>query len=96
MHVLSKKALRRFWTVHADAERPLRRWYRIVTKAQWKSFGDVRATYGTADQVERFTVFNIAGNKYRLLAVIHFNRGKVFVRHVLTHKEYDLGKWKHD
>ena len=96
MHVLSRKALREFWTVHPDAERPLRRWYHTAMKAKWSSFAEVRATYGTADQVDRFAVFNIAGNKYRLIAVIHYNRSKVFVRHVLTHKEYDLGKWKDD
>jgi mRNA interferase HigB len=96
MHVLSRKALREFWSVHPDAERPLRRWYHTAMKAKWSSFADLRATYGTADQVDRFTVFNIAGNKYRLIAAIHYNRGKVFVRHVLTHKEYDLGKWKDD
>ncbi len=47
-----------------------------------------------ADQVGRFTVFNIAGNKYRMIVVIHFNRGLVFVRHILTHGEYDRGAWK--
>ena len=96
MHVLSRKALQEFWLAHADAERPLREWYRTVTRARWKSFAEMRATYATADQVDRFTVFNIGGNKYRLIAVIHFNRRKVFVRNVLTHKEYDLGKWKSD
>jgi mRNA interferase HigB len=44
--------------------------------------------------VGRFTVFDIGGNNFRLIAVIHFNRGKLFVRHVLTHAEYDKGKWK--
>jgi mRNA interferase HigB len=44
--------------------------------------------------VDRSTVFNIGGNKYRLVTVIHFNRGKVFVRHVLTHEEYTRGQWK--
>jgi mRNA interferase HigB len=96
MHVLSKKPLRKFWTLHPDAERPLRRWLRIAAKADWHSFADVRATYAKADQVDRFTVFNIGGNKYRLIAIIHFNRGKLFVRNVLTHKEYDLGQWKDD
>jgi mRNA interferase HigB len=94
MHVISKKCLRQFWTVHADAERPLRQWFRVVSKAYWRSFAELRATYRTADRVDRFTVFNIGGNKYRLVAVIHYNRGKVFVRHVLTHQEYDRGKWK--
>ena len=94
MHVLSKKALRQFWLAHADAKRPLRRWFRIVAKARWASFADLRATYANADQVGRFTVFNLGGNKYRLIVVLHYNRSKVFVRHVLTHREYDLGKWK--
>ena len=55
-----------------------------------------RGGYPHADQVGKFTVFNIGGNKYRLIAVIHYNRGKVFVRHVLTHAEYDEGNWKED
>jgi mRNA interferase HigB len=45
-------------------------------------------------QVGRFTVFNIGGNKYRLIAAIHYNRGKVYVRHILTHEEYDCDEWK--
>ncbi len=94
MHVISKKALRSFWESYPDAEKHLRRWFKTVTAANWQAFADVRAVYATADQVNRFTVFNIGVNKYRLIAVIHYNRGKVFVRHVLTHKEYDLGKWK--
>ena len=96
MHVISKTPLREFWSVYPDAERPLRRWLRTVENADWQSFAELRMTYANADQVDRFTVFNIGGNKYRLIAVIHFNRGKVYVRHVLTHKEYDLGKWKDD
>ena len=62
--------------------------------AEWESFADVRETRADADQVGKFTVFDIGGNKYRLIAVIHFNRGMVYVRHVLTHAEYDKGKWK--
>ncbi len=96
MHVVSKKALRRFWASHPDAERLLRRWYRTAAQAEWKSFADLRATYAKADQVDRFTVFNIGGNKYRLVTVIHYDRGKVYVRRVLTHKEYDRGQWKND
>ncbi|MBI3270723.1 MAG: type II toxin-antitoxin system HigB family toxin [Planctomycetes bacterium] len=56
----------------------------------------MRRAFPSADQVGQCTVFNIGGNKYRLIVVIHFNRGKVFVRHVLTHPDYDRGKWKHD
>jgi mRNA interferase HigB len=84
MHVISKKALRAFWAVHSDAERPLRRWFKIAQAAVWQSFADVRAVYPNADQVGRFTVFNVGGNKYRLITAIHYNRDKVYVRHVLT------------
>ena len=53
-----------------------------------------KGDYSSADQIGRCTVFNIGGNKFRLVVVIHFNRGKVYVRHVLTHAEYDQEKWK--
>jgi len=94
MHVITKKRLREFWGSHPDAEQPLQRWYKIAQHARWQSFADVRATYAHADQVDQFTVFNIGGNKYRLIAEINYRRGKVFIRHVLTHREYDRGKWK--
>jgi len=96
MHVISRKALQQFWVLHPDAEGPLRAWYRIACKASWTKFADVRADCPAADQVGKFTVFDIGGNKYRLITVIHYNRGKVYVRHVLTHKDYDRGDWKYD
>ena len=57
-------------------------------------FDDLRATFASADFVGGLTVFNIGGNKYRLIAAIHYNRRKVFIRAVLTHIEYDRGNWK--
>ena len=94
MHVISKKKLRDFWEQHPRAKSPLEAWYQVARHAEWETFADVRESFNTADRVGRFTVFDIGGNKYRLIAAIHFNRGKLFVRHVLTHKEYDEGKWK--
>jgi mRNA interferase HigB len=94
MHVISQKKLREFWEEHPRAKAPLEAWYQVAKHAEWESFADVRKTFNTADQVGKFTVFDVGGNKYRLIAVIHFNRGKLFVRHVLTHAEYDEGKWK--
>lgn len=94
MRVISRKRLREFWAVHTDAESPLKAWNAITRAAVWESFADLRRTYPSADPVGRCTVFNIGGNKYRLIAAIHFNRGKVYVRRVLTHAEYDRGKWK--
>ena len=96
MHVISRKMLRLFYSLHPDAESPLQAWHKAARKADWQSFADVRTLFPQADQVDKFTVFNIGGNKYRLITVIHYNRGKVTVRHVLTHKEYDRGNWKDD
>ena len=96
MHVITQRRLRDFWRLYPEAENPLRAWLRRVKKADWKKFADVRADYPSADQVGKFTVFNIGGNKFRLITVIHYNRGKVFIRLVLTHAEYDLGDWKND
>ena len=60
----------------------------------WKSPPDIRRTFASADFVGEFTVFNIGGNKYRLITAIHYNVHKVYVRHVLTHAEYGIGKWR--
>ena len=57
-------------------------------------FNELKATFASADYVNGLTVFNVGGNKYRLIAAIHYNRRKVFVRAVLTHPEYDRGQWK--
>ena len=94
MHVISTKKLREFWERHPRARAPLEAWYQVARHADRETFADVRATFNAADQVDRFTVFDFGGNKFRLIAVIHFNRGKLYVRHVLTHAEYDEGKWK--
>jgi len=96
MHVISEKALRDFWVLHPEAETPLRSWLRVAEHAEWEKFSDVRAQYPSADQVGKLTVFDIGGNKFRLIVVIHFNRGKLYIRSVLTQKDYDRNKWKED
>jgi mRNA interferase HigB len=92
MHVISKKKLREFWEKYPKAQSPLESWFQVAKRQDWESFADIRQVFNTADQVGRFTIFDIGGNKFRLIAVIHFNRGKLYVRHVLTHREYDEGK----
>ena len=94
MHVISRKTLRDFWEQYPDSESPLSRWFKIVEQTTFTSFDELRLTFPSADKVGDLVVFNIGGNKYRLIASIHFNRGKVYVRHVLTHREYDKGAWK--
>lgn len=94
MHVIAKPALSVFWEKHPDSKPALLAWYRLVSTTDFASLHDLRQTFASADHVNGFTVFNIAGNKYRLVAAIHYNRRKVYIRHVLTHAAYDLGKWK--
>ena len=94
MHVISRKTLRQFWAQHPDSESALIRWFKIMQRHDFTNFETLRATFPTADKVGDFIVFNIGGNKYRLITAIHFNRRKVYIRHVLTHQEYDRGAWK--
>lgn len=94
MHVIAKPALVGFWVKHPDAESPLQAWYRTMESRVFANFNDLRATFASADYVDGLTVFNIGGNKYRLIAAIHYNRRKVFIRVLLTHTEYDRGDWK--
>jgi mRNA interferase HigB len=96
MHVISEKTLKSFWTRYPGAETPLRAWCSVVRQSRWRTFAELRVTYPAADLVGKFIVFNIGGNKFRLIAVIHFNRAKVYIRRVLTHEEYDKGDWKAD
>ncbi|OYV85954.1 MAG: hypothetical protein B7Z73_12610, partial [Planctomycetia bacterium 21-64-5] len=82
MHFISEKMLRDFWRRHTEAESPLRAWVRRTRKSQWLNFADVRKSFPHADLVGKCVVFNIGGNKYRLITVIHFeaSRQKVYVR----------------
>lgn len=99
MRVISKKTLRDFWSIYRDAEQPLKDWYKKVEHANWNCSNDVKKTFSSVDhlQVNKITVsiFNIAGNKYRLVAVIHFNKKILFVRGIFTHDEYSRQDWRY-
>jgi len=94
MHVISRKTLRQFWEQHPDSEMPLARWFKIMEQTNFKNFSELREIFPNADLVDEWIVFNIAGNKVRLIVSVHFNRNRVYIRHVLTHREYDKGSWK--
>lgn len=94
MHVISRKKLKEAAERHSDLERPLDAWYRIVKKAVWRNLADVRNTFTTADSVGEWTIFNIKGNQYRLIVEVNYAFGRIYIRHVLTHSEYDRGGWK--
>lgn len=94
MHIITRKTLIQFLEKHPDSRNALTRWFKIVQKTEFNSFAELRAAFPSVDKVDQWIIFNIGGNKYRLIVSIHFNRGKVYIRHVLTHAEYDKGVWK--
>jgi mRNA interferase HigB len=96
MRVINKKALRKFWQKRADAERPLQNWYKITRRADWNDVAQVRKDFSHADPVGLCVIFNIGGNKYRLITKINFRRKIVYIRFVLTHNEYSKEGWKYD
>jgi mRNA interferase HigB len=96
MHVITRQSLVTFWKKHPDSETSLRLWYKIALHAGWKTFVEVREVFPSADQVGNLTVFNIGGNKYRLIVLLDYEYQKIFIRHVLTHAEYDKDNWKKD
>jgi mRNA interferase HigB len=90
MRVLSRKSLRQFWDKHPDAREPLQSWYADVKHANWKRPSHIKATYQTASFISNNRiVFNIKGNKYRIIVVVEYRFGMVFIRFIGTHQEYD-------
>ena len=96
MRIITPKRLVQFWMAHSDAETPLRSWRSVTKRARWKNLAEVQADYPHADLVGDCVVFNIGGNKYRLIVKINYYTHRVYIRAVLTHKDYDRGKWKDD
>ena len=94
MHVITRKRLNEFAERHPDAKSSLARWYGIMRKTRFQNFAQLRETFLGEKQIKKFTVFNIGGNKVRLVAAVHYNRNKIYIRHVLTHQDYDAGEWK--
>jgi len=94
MRIIKRGALEQFRQRHPDSKASLKAWYGVVRKATWKTPAKLKQVYHNADLVGRRTVFNIAGNKYRLIARVNYQSQRVFVLHLLTHAEYDKGAWK--
>lgn len=98
MHIISRKPIREFCKIHPKTESSLERWFKIVEKARWKSFEDVRKTFSSADRVGEFLIFNIGGNNYRLIARLKdycqfqdnglLNNAAIFIKKICTHDEY--------
>lgn len=94
MHIITRRALNEFSEKYPEAKVPLDTWYKIVRHTEFHSLIDFREVFPATDDVDGLYVFNIGGNKFRLVAEIEFRWQKVFIKGVMTHDEYDRGAWK--
>jgi mRNA interferase HigB len=94
MRVISRRQIVEFVREHPTAKPSLEQWYRVVKQATWQSLAEVKRVYPHADLVGRRTVFNIAGNNFRLVARINYRRQAVFILAILTHAEYSKEEWE--
>lgn len=91
--MISRQAILAFANKRADALAPLMNWYRITKRAPWRSLAEVRSDFAHADMAGRRTIFNIHGNRFRLIARVNYGSGRVFILHIPTHAEYRKGNW---
>jgi mRNA interferase HigB len=94
MHIISKKPLREFWQLHPESKSVLADWYKKAHQLTATSFPALQQTFATADYVDGFTIFDVGGNNYRIIAVIHYDKQRLFVREVMTHADYDRNHWR--
>jgi mRNA interferase HigB len=101
VRIIKRSTLRAFARTEPGALDPLRHWYRAVRVANWKSFADIRRMFTTADLVHTrrgaaVVVFDIGGNKYRLIVHVSYPKRKVYVLRIMTHRDYDRQRWKNE
>lgn len=94
MRLVSNRALREFGAIHQNAAQPLQDFRRLIEHGAYHSFASLRTTFASVDKVGEFYVFNVGGNKYRLIASIAFDLQTLWIKAVLTHADYDKGAWK--
>jgi mRNA interferase HigB len=94
MKLISNKALREFAARHEDADQPLQDFRRLIESGSFTNFAELKATFRSVDKVGDRYVFNIGGNKYRVVAAIAFKPGLLWIKAVMTHANYDKGAWK--
>ena len=92
MRVVSNKTLKLFAEKHPLAEKPLQDWRKNIEKSHFDSFSDLKQMFNSVDKAGEYYVFDISGNRYRLIAAIHFNTQILYVREIMTHSSYN--RWK--
>ncbi len=96
MRVISRKAFRTFSGLHPESEEVFNDFFHKLRRVDARSFTELRQTFSSADILSDCIVFNVGGNNYRVIAHLDFSIQALWVRYVLTHAEYDRGKWKSD
>jgi mRNA interferase HigB len=98
VRVISRKAIRVFSKKHPNAGVPLGSWYNAIKTTNPANFTELKQTFNSVDAVavkgRTFYVFNIGGNNFPLIATIHFDNSRLYIRHILIHADYDKGDWK--
>ena len=94
MHIITQQRIWEAIKAYPELTSALEGWYRVTKKNQFKNHADLKRTFNSVDKVNDLYVFDIGGNKLRLVASVHFQRQRVYIRNILTHKEYDKGLWK--
>ena len=94
MHLISNKRLRAFGEEHPGVAGQLQTWRKLVEKIGPKNYAELKAAFGAVDVVGDLFVFDIKGNHFRVVCGIDFNTQRCYVKHVMTHADYDRGKWK--
>ena len=92
MRVISNRTLLAFAATHPDAAKTLQSWRKAIESKAYPTFSALKAIFGAVDKVAEYHVFDLGGNKYRLIAAVHYNRQILFIRHVFTHRQYD--RWR--
>ena len=100
MHIIARPAINEAMDRHADAAAWLKRWWKVAGTQRWQNLQAVRSVYSATDQVDCCLVFNVRGNRYRLICRVTYanqwQQGSLLVKHFLTHAEYDRDAWKED
>lgn len=94
MEIIRRDRLVEFAQRHPNTRASLSRWYDLMQERSFGSFAELRSVFPHASQVEKLTIFNIAGNNVRLIVSMRYDEQRVYIRDVLTHAEYDKGKWR--
>ncbi len=93
MHIITRKRIIEAERKHPDCAGALRGWYRVMKRGRFANFAELKSAFNSVDKAGNLYVFNVGGNKLRIIVAVHFNTGRAYIRNILTHTEYDQEKW---